>query len=738
MKRILLAAPIALLAACGGDDGNNGTDGRTALVSVTSVSATIGCTNGGSRIDVGLDLNGNGILEPSEVQSTSYVCNGTPGTGSDGDDGTDGLMALVALSNEAPGANCSNGGTRIDAGIDSNRNNILDADEIQSTSYACNGDGTLLTPSTISLSFAGRYSTGIYLASAAEIVAYHPATQQAFVVNAQAGAVDVLDISNVAAPTYLDTLTVDDITVGAVVNSVAVSGNLMAFAVEAPVKTDDGFVAIYNARTLARLAVVAVGAQPDMLTFTPNGRYILVANEGEPSDDYSVDPEGSVSIIDITDFSVRTADFNAWDGQEDALRAAGVRIFGPGATTSQDLEPEYVAVSSDSSTAWVSLQENNALAKIDIASATVIDILPMGFKDHGLSDNGFGSSNAMDASDTPVAIDIRTYPGVLGMYQPDSIASYEVNGQTYIVTANEGDARAWGETNPDYWGDSLNGGDPSLGFVEEIRVTHLINPAGWGGRRGNDLPPQLDALVGGLANGALLNPTVFGYCGAVAGNPGSCRNNGVLGRLTVTWVDGYQKHPDGSPVMYNAAGELDPAGDRIMYDALYAFGGRSISIFDADGNLVWDSGDQMEQYLASDECMAGSARNIPCKDYFNSNHSAANSRDNRSDNKGPEPEGIAIGKLGEKTFAFVGLERMGGVMAYDVTDPANPFFVDYLNTREVWDVAPGTILSTVGDLGAEGVAFVAAKDSPNGEALLLIGNEVSGTTSIYQVNQLFD
>lgn len=595
---------------------------------------------------------------------------------------------------------------------------------------ACGGDSSsgnggavvVPTPDNITLSHLGRYSSGQFEVSAAEITAYHPASQRGFVVNALAGAVDVLDLSNPAAPTKLDTLTVDDIVAGATVNSVAVHGDLMAFAIQAPVKTDLGFVAVYDANTLTRLGNAQVGALPDMLTFSPDGRYILVANEGEPSDNYVIDPEGSVSIVNVSDLAVRTAGFQSFNDDIDDLRAAGVRIFGPNATVAKDVEPEYIVVSADSTTAWVVLQENNALAKVDIATATVTDILPLGYKDHGVAGNG------IDAADEDGLINIDVFPNILGMYLPDAMAAYSANGQTYLVTANEGDARAWGEDNDAYWA-----GDANQGFVEEFRFKHLFRTNGWAGRAGDDLPPQLSAL----GEGAWLNPTNFAWCGATVGDVGDCRDDDVLGRLTITWTMGYQTHPDGSPVMYDATGVQDDAGTWLMYDQVYAFGARSISIWDEDGNLVWDSADQMEQYLASDECGLGSARNISCMDYFNSNHAAGDSFDNRSDNKGPEPEGVAVGTIGDKTFAFVGLERMGGVMVYDVTDPANAFFVDYLNTRENWVDDPETVLATVGDLGPEGLTFISATDSPNGEALLLIGNEVSGTTSVYQINQQF-
>ena len=595
----------------------------------------------------------------------------------------------------------------------------------KSSSSDDNDAPEVITPDSITLNYLGRYSANIFGASAAEIPAFDPVNQRIFIVNAQKGAVDVLNAADPANPVLLQELTVESITEGAVVNSIAYKGGYLAVAVEAPTKTDNGWVALFDATSLEMLGYEQVGAQPDMVTFTPDGEYVLTANEGEPSTDYQIDPVGSISILGVSEgqlVEVRTAGFSAFNTQADALRSAGVRIYGPNASVEQDLEPEYIAISSDSSTAWVSLQENNALAKVDIATATVTDILPLGYKDHGTAGNG------LDVSDSDDAINIDTWPGVLGMYQPDSIAAYEVDGETLLVTANEGDSRAWGEDDQAYWD-----GDASKGFVEEFRVKHLVHVSGFDRRAGDDLPPQLRDL----AAGALLNPTTFAYCGATAADPGDCRADENLGRLTVAWTDGYRKDANGDPVLFDASGNQNLAGDRLMYDNLYAYGARSFSIRDGDGQLVWDSGDQLEQYFASDACMLGANRTIPCTDYFNATHDEGDTFDNRSDNKGPEPEGVTVGQLGNKTFAFIGLERIGGVMAWDITDPTAPVLVDYLNTREDWTTAdPSTVLATAGDLGPEGLVFIAPEDSPNGEALLVIGNEVSGTTAVYQINQI--
>ena len=595
----------------------------------------------------------------------------------------------------------------------------------KSSSSDDNDAPEVVTPDSITLNYLGRYSANIFGASAAEIPAFDPVNQRIFIVNAQKGAVDVLNAADPANPVLLQELTVESITEGAVVNSIAYKGGYLAVAVEAPTKTDNGWVALFDATSLEMLGYEQVGAQPDMVTFTPDGQYVLTANEGEPSTDYQIDPVGSISILGVSEgqlVEVRTAGFSAFNTQADALRSAGVRIYGPNASVEQDLEPEYIAISSDSGTAWVSLQENNALAKVDIATATVTDILPLGYKDHGTAGNG------LDVSDSDDAINIDTWPGVLGMYQPDSIAAYEVDGETLLVTANEGDSRAWGEDDQAYWD-----GDASKGFVEEFRVKHLVHVSGFDRRAGDDLPPQLREL----AAGALLNPTTFAYCGATAADPGDCRADENLGRLTVAWTDGYRKDANGDPVLFDASGNQNLAGDRLMYDNLYAYGARSFSIRDSEGQLVWDSGDQLEQYFASDACMLGANRTIPCTDYFNATHDEGDTFDNRSDNKGPEPEGVTVGQLGNKTFAFIGLERIGGVMAWDITDPTAPVLVDYLNTREDWTTAdPSTVLATAGDLGPEGLVFIAPEDSPNGEALLVIGNEVSGTTAVYQINQI--
>ena len=585
----------------------------------------------------------------------------------------------------------------------------------------------------ISLSYIGRYSSGEFDEAAAEIPAYDPASQRAFIVNAQQGVAEVLDMSAPATPVSLGALDANSIAAGAVVNSVAVRDGIVALAVESAVKTDKGYVAFYRADDLSAISHVEVGSLPDMLTFTPDGKYVLVANEGEPSDDYSVDPDGSISVIDITNIEnpiATTADFVDFNDQAAELRAAGVRIYGPDATVAQDLEPEYIAISADSSTAWATLQENNALAKIDIATATVTDILPLGFKDHSVDGNG------MDTSDDDGVINIDTFGGVRGLYLPDAMAAYDVEGTTYLVTANEGDARAWGEDNDAYWAGDVSQDDAYQGFVEEFRVKHLVHSDGFDRRAGDDLPP----LLRELAAGALLNPETFAYCGAgaVAGDPGDCREDDILGRLNITWTMGYRTDETGAPLMFNTSGEVDPAGDRLMYDALYSYGGRSFSIWDADGEQVWDSGDQIEQFLASEDCMLGSARDIPCADYFNTGHDEGAAMDSRSDAKGPEPEGLTIGKLGDKTFVFVGLERMGGILVYDISNPEAPVFMDYLNSREDWTTEdPSTVLAEVGDLGPEGLVFVSAADSPNGTPLLIVGNEVSGTTAVYEIEEHF-
>lgn len=555
------------------------------------------------------------------------------------------------------------------------------------------------TPETIKLSLLGRYETNIFAQSAAEIPAYDAETKRLFVVNAQKGLVDVLDASKPEKPIHIAELSARTYLTNSEVNSVAVKNGIVALAVQAEQKTDTGIVVFFNAKDLSFISKVSVGALPDMLTFSPDGKTVLVANEGEPNDDYSVDPEGSVSIIDISNIKqpkASVADFKAWNTQKADLLAKGVRIFGPNASVAQDLEPEYITISADSKTAWVTLQENNAIARIDIAQQKVTDIYPLGYKDHGVV------GNELDVSDKDKKIDIKTWAGLVGMYQPDSIANYQANGQTYLVTANEGDSREWLKDSKAYYA-----GDTRQGFVENIRMKHLFNSKGF--NTGGDYPAHLQKLAVGV-KGAKLNPVTFAYCGATEAGAGGCRDDAQLGRLNIAWNMGYQTNVDGSP-------KLDANG-LLTYDKLYAYGARSFSIWNTQGQLVWDSGSEFEKKTAE-----------LFPDYFNSDHEAV-AFDDRSDNKGPEPEGITVGTIGQKTFAFIGLERMSGIMIYDISTPNKPKFIEYFTTRNFTE----TETAKQGDLGPEGLIFIAAKDSPNGKPLLVVGNEVSGSTAVYQVN----
>jgi hypothetical protein len=502
--------------------------------------------------------------------------------------------------------------------------------------------------SSLSLSVIGEYKTGVFDDGAAEIVAHDSINQRIFVINAAAATVVVLDINDPANPTKIGEIDVSAL--GAGVNSVAVYKGLVAVAIESDPKQNPGKVAFYDSTDLSHISDVTVGALPDMVTFTPNGRYTLVANEGEPNDEYTVDPEGSVSIIDLRHgplhATVRTADFTRYNGMEDTLRDKGIRIFGPNANTAQDLEPEYITVSRNSRIAWVSLQEANAMAVIDISRAKVTDLLPLGTKDHSQVGNEF------DASNTDGVVNIANWP-TQGMYMPDAISSYQFHGKTYIVTANEGDSRDYD------------------GYSEEARV--------------RELP---------------LDPDAFP-------DAASLQQDDNLGRLKST----------------TANGDTDGDGD---FDVIYSYGARSFSIWSGKGELVYDSGAEFENITAA---------SLPYD--FNSNNDENDSFDDRSDDKGPEPEGIALGKIGGRTIAFIGLERIGGIMAYDITDPHNVKFLDYINNRDFSvdaQLSDETVNPLVGDLGPEGLVFISASKSPNGKPMLVTGNEVSGSTTLYEID----
>ncbi|MEL6303927.1 MAG: choice-of-anchor I family protein [Bacteroidota bacterium] len=279
----------------------------------------------------------------------------------------------------------------------------------------------------------------------AEIAAYDAQTKRLFVVNVESEDVSVFDISDVSAGQYVGSLNLN----GRVPNSVSVYDGMVAVAVEDQVKQNPGFVKVYDAESLQLTAAYQVGALPDMVTFTPDGKYLVVANEGEPDDDYVIDPKGTISVISVESGTIYDLDFEAFNAMEEDLESAGFRVFGPNATLAMDVEPEYVAVSDDSKTAWVTLQENNGVAVVDLESKQITEILPLGFKSYAVPGNEIDPSNRDDKKE------LRSVP-VFGIYQPDAIAYYSVNGMDYVVTANEGDARDYD------------------GFSEEERMADLL------------------------------------------------------------------------------------------------------------------------------------------------------------------------------------------------------------------------------------------------------------------------
>ena len=455
---------------------------------------------------------------------------------------------------------------------------------------------------------------------AAEITAFDPSTDRLFAVNNSyiLNKIDVIDISNPALISVIHSISM--VPYGGYVNSVAVSNGKLAAAVESTDKQAAGKIVVFNTSTYAEIKSINVGALPDMVTFTPDGNYIISANEGEPSDNYLNDPEGSVSIIKVSDYSVKTINFSTFENQLATLTSKGFRIFGPGKNFNKDIEPEYVTVSDDNTTAYVTLQENNAIAEIDIVTGIVKKIMPLGFKDYSLAEN------AIDASDKDSKVAFTTYNKVFGMYMPDAIAYYNYNGKPYLFTANEGDSREY------------------TAFIEMKRAATVT-----------------------------FDPTNFPTAATL-------QKDASLGRLNIT----------------TTLGDTDGDGD---FDALYSLGARSFSVWDAiTGAQVFDSKNELDK--KADEL----------KIYD----------DGRSDDKGVEPESIAIGRVGSKTIAVVGMERADAFAIYDITTPTAPVFIKMYKTGD----AP------------EGIIFIPASKSPINQSLIVISSENDGLVKIYKSTKL--
>ena len=527
--------------------------------------------------------------------------------------------------------------------------------ESELTTYAGRGN--------LDVKLIARYVSGAELdEGGTEIVSYDAASKQAYSINGFEKALDILDVSGLQAGSQevadiplkkrimLEDLAGAKLDLGDI-TSVALSpkGGILAVSAPADPVTDKGYVIFLDTEG-TYLNHVQVGVLPDMVTFTPDGLHVLTADEGQPNDEYTIDPPGSVSIIDVSGSMATLAQMDVTIVGFDNVDATGIRLAKPDATFANDAEPEYIVVSMDSKSAYVVLQENNAIATLDISTKSFTSVKSLGVVDHSVLGHGF------DASDKDGTAMLNNWP-TLGMFMPDGISLYTSGGKTYLLTANEGDTKDYD------------------GYSEEIRVKDLQDSLALDADYYKGYTQeQLNELAETLAE------------------------DERLGRLKTTTANGIRA--DGKQ------------------EAIYSFGTRSFTIWNADDmSMVYDSADDFERITK---------RALPHAFNFDNGE---NKFDSRSDDKGPEPESVITGTVGDKTYAFIGLERTSGMVAYDLTNPEQPVFDTFFASRD-YD-APGE--TPVGDVAPEGLRFVAADESPTGNALLLAAHEVSGTVAVYEL-----
>ncbi|MDP3172935.1 MAG: choice-of-anchor I family protein, partial [Phenylobacterium sp.] len=516
---------------------------------------------------------------------------------------------------------------------------MIDVGGIKVFDAAPSLQGAVATPlgaDAVQLIRLGQFTgSGAVAAGRAESVDFDARSDNLYVTNLAQGRIDIAHLGADGATSANGSIDLNGLPAYGGVNSVAVKNGVIAVAYQNTAGDQSGYVALYDTATNALIKTIAVGVLPDQVVFSPDGKKLLVANEAETVSPTN-NPAGSISIIDISGGAANAAvsntiSFGALNGSEAALKAQGLALF-PGQAAGNDIEPEYITISPDGTRAYVTLQEVNGVAVIDLTNPAAdrpIAIQPLGGIDRTLAGNAFDPNDQNGVS-------IGNFD-IVSLLQPDAIASFSAGGATYFITANEGDARVGG-------------------LVDEGRLS---------------------------ANSYKLDPTAYPDAAAIKAS---------AGRLNVL----------------SNVGDTDGDGD---YDQITTFGGRGVSIFrqNADGTItkVRETGGEFEAIIAQK---------------FPNLHNTENGAtpDNRSDNKGPEPEGVAVGVVGDRIYAFVTLERVGGVMIYDVTDPTQASFVGYKP-------------ATSQDYAPEVVKFVSAADSPTGQALLISANEVSGTTTIYTI-----
>jgi hypothetical protein len=481
---------------------------------------------------------------------------------------------------------------------------------------------------------------------AAQVVAGDGINKHLFVVNTQTKVVDVLnvDVTDPAVPVMTKATPLDlaaaansaGITIGIIPKWVTIGGNHVAVVLETDDPQANGIVALYKLDDLSLTATYEVGAAPKMAAFNLTSSRLLVANEGVANANYTVDPVGSVTAIDlIAGFDsgvVTTIDFSDFNvgGSRAADLPDTVRVFGPNASVAQDLEPEHIAISLDNTKAFVTLQENNAVAVINLADNTIISIVGLGSKNFGLKGNELDVLK--DAN-----IKLETWPGVYGLYQPDGIGSYRYALKNYFITVNEGRAR------------------DSVGYSEKVRAVEL----------GTNPNPAIDGS----------NPSFT-----------AASDNSQLGQLTVS----------------NAYGDTDNDTD---IDEITAFGARSFSIWSEQGDLVYDSGADLAKVTS-----------LVLDTSFND-------IDVASEETGSGPKSLVLVSSIGRIYAFVSLNRAGGIAIYDVTSPLGVQFVQYVNNRDF-------TANEGGDFGADGMAVLFIEGIP----YLALANAGSGNVRLMQID----